>query len=164
MKLKLIVAAVDIKDDLARAVILAATDLAWRDHAAVHIVSAWPRMPPSAVVMASPMGPLGGDMSPELLAADKEARAHDEAAMRALASAAAPSAKVVMLDGEPGQAIDRYARDVEADVIVVGSHQRGFWSSIFESGASKDVVKGAPCGVFLVTRPYAERLLVEGAG
>lgn len=164
MKLNLIVAAVDVKDDLARAVIVAAQDLSWRDHAKVHVVSAWPLMPPASVALAGSLGPMGGDLSPEILQSDKEARKADEAALKALVAAAAPGAIVKMLDGDPAEAIVDYARDLHADVIVAGTHQRGFWGAVFEGGASRDLVKGAPCGVFLVTKPYAERLLAAGAG
>lgn len=164
MKLSLIVAAVDVKDDLARAVIVAARDLAWRDHAKVHVVSAWPMMPPASVALAGSLGPMGGDLTPEFLTADKDARAADERALKALASATAPGSTVAMLDGDPATAVVDYAKGVAADVIVAGSHQRGFWGAVFEGGSSRDLVRSAPCGVFLVTRPYAERLLASGAG
>lgn len=163
MKYNVVVAAVDIKDDLARAVILAARDLAWRDHAKVHVVSAWPMMPPASVALAGSLGPMGGDISPELLAADKEARSADESALKSLAAAAAPDAVVRMLDGDPASAVVDYAKGAAADVIVAGSHQRGFWGAVFEGGASRDLVRNASCGVFLVTKPYAERLLAAGA-
>jgi nucleotide-binding universal stress UspA family protein len=164
MKLNLIVAAVDVKDDLARAVIVAAQDLAWRDHAKVHVVSAWPLIPPASVALAGSLGPMGGDISPELMQSDREARAADESALKSLAAAAAPGAVVKMLDGDPAGAVVAYAKDLRADIIVAGTHQRGFWGAVFEGGASRDLVKAAPCGVFLVTKPYAERLLAVGAG
>lgn len=159
MKYNVVVAAVDLHDELARAVILAAADLAWRDHAKVHVVTAWPVMPPASVALAGSLGPMGGDLTPELMDADRDARKADEDALKALAAAACPQASIAMLDGDPATAVVDYAKKVSADVIVAGTHQRGFWAAVFEGGSSRDLVKSAPCGVFLVTKPYAERLL-----
>lgn len=163
MKLNCVVAAVDIKDDLARAVIAAAQDLAWRDHAKVHVVSVWPMVRPTSLAVAGALGPISADIPPDILAGDKEARRADESALASLAAAAAPGSVVRMLDGDVANAVVSYAKECGADVIVAGSHQRGFWGAVFEGGASRDLVRNASCGVFLVTRPFAERLLAAGA-
>lgn len=55
--------------------------------------------------------------------------------------------------GKPFVEIIRAARDVEADVIVVGSHGRsGIAETLFGSTAEK-VVRKAPCAVLIVRHP-----------
>jgi nucleotide-binding universal stress UspA family protein len=55
--------------------------------------------------------------------------------------------------GKPFVEIIRAARDVEADVIVVGSHGRsGLAETLFGSTAEK-VVRKAPCAVLIVRHP-----------
>lgn len=61
------------------------------------------------------------------------------------------AARTQVLKGVPAQQITDYARDWGADVIVVGSHGRGFWGRMIGS-VSDAVVHHAPCSV-LVVRP-----------
>lgn len=162
MKLNLIIASVDADDDLAEAVLQAAEDLAWRDHAKVHVVGAWPALvgaPASPLGPVGALGPVGGEVSQEAVEAYKQGRADHLARLRAMSKPYSSIAEIAMLDGEPGDAVTAYAREMNADVIVTGSHQRGFWGALFASSSSRDLVREAPCGVFLVTKPYAERLL-----
>lgn len=162
MKLSLIVASVDADDDLAQAVLLAAEDLAWRDHAKVHVVGAWPALvgtPASPLGPIGALGPVGGEVSQEAIDAFRQGRADQHDRLKAMTAGMASVADVIMLDGETGEAVSRYARQIGADVIVTGSHQRGFWGALFASSSSRDLVREAPCGVFLVTKPYAEKLL-----
>jgi len=162
MKHTLIIASIDTDDDLARAVLLAADDLARRDNARTHVVGAWPALigtPASPLGPVGALGPVGGEVSQEAVDAYKQSRADHLAKLRAMAAGLPSVAHVAMLDGEPGDAVARYAGDNNADIIVTGSHQRGFWGALFASSSSRDLVREAPCGVFLVTRPYAEKLL-----
>jgi nucleotide-binding universal stress UspA family protein len=58
--------------------------------------------------------------------------------------------------GKPFVEIIRAARDVEADVIVIGSHgQSGLAETLFGSTAEK-VVRKAPCAVLVVRHPEHE--------
>lgn len=162
MKHRLIIASVDADDDLARAVLLAADDLARRDNAQTHVVAAWPPLagaPASPLGPVGALGPVGGEVSQEAVEAYKQSRADTLARLRAMAAGLPSVAHVAMLDGEPGDAVARYAGDNDADIVVTGSHQRGFWGALFASSSSRDLVREAPCGVFLVTKPYAEKLL-----
>ena len=159
MKLRTIVAAVQVHDDLARAVLLAARSVAGYD-AAIHVVSAWPALAPVADFGAE-IGAMAGPLTKESIDADRAARTADEAALKAFAAGLLPHAVVRMLDGEPGDAVTEYARKTGADLIVAGSHQKGFWGWLIAGAASRDLVREAPCGVLLVTRPFAEKILLE---
>ncbi len=52
--------------------------------------------------------------------------------------------------GDPGQAIVEIAEDWHSDLIVVGSHDRGFWSRALLGSVSDAVVHHAPCSVLVV--------------
>jgi len=56
-----------------------------------------------------------------------------------------------ILHGAPDQQIIEKARAWNADVIVVGSHGRGFWGRILGS-VSTAVVQHAPCSVLVVRK------------
>ncbi|MEQ1928906.1 MAG: universal stress protein [Parvularculaceae bacterium] len=159
MRLRTIVAAIQVHDDLAKAVLLAARTLATYD-AAIHVVSAWPVITPVAGFGAE-IGAMAGQLTQETISAHREAREADERALRSFAASIVPNAEVQMLDGEPGAAVCDFARRSNADLIVAGSHQKGFWGSLVAGAASRDLVRDAPCGVFLVTKPFAEKVLLE---
>jgi len=57
--------------------------------------------------------------------------------------------------GAPARVIVDAARDWNADLIVVGSHGRGFWGRLTLGSVSDAVVHHAPCSV-LVARADAE--------
>lgn len=158
MQLRTIVAAVQVHDDLARAVVLTAKSIARYD-AEIHVVSAWPIVATAVAGFAAEMGAIAGPMSQEAILADREARKADEASLKTFVREIAPHADVFMLDGEPGEAVTAYARTIDADIIVAGSHQKGFWGALIAGAASRDVVRDAHCGVFLVTKPFAEKVL-----
>jgi nucleotide-binding universal stress UspA family protein len=86
-------------------------------------------------------------------------------AVRAVARTAAEDGKNLLLGirpdanvraevliGSPEQQIVEKARDWNADLIVVGSHGRGFWGRLIGS-VSNDVVHHAPCTVLVVRMP-----------
>ena len=162
MMMKTIVAAIDLDDKLAQAVVLAARDLAAREGASVHVVSVWPELTAAAGGYINEFAPsTAATLTEETLLADKEARAAEEKRLNDLVGKLAPGAEAAMLHGEPAYAIAGYARDRGADVIVAGSHQRGFWGSLFAGASSREVVREAPCAVFLVTEPYAKKLKAQ---
>jgi nucleotide-binding universal stress UspA family protein len=160
MQMRTIVAAIQVHDDLAKAVLLASRSFARYD-AAIHVVSAWPILTPGVAAFAGEVGAMAGPLTQESIAAHKSARVEEENALRALVRDFAPNAQVTMLDGEPGDAVTAHAKKIGADVIVTGSHQKGFWGSLIAGAASRDLVRDAPCGVFLVTKPFAEKILAE---
>ena len=57
-----------------------------------------------------------------------------------------------VLRGSPAQQIVERAKEWEADVVVVGSHGRGFWGRLLGS-VSNSVVHHAPCSVLVVRKP-----------
>ena len=59
--------------------------------------------------------------------------------------------KTEVLRGAPDQQIIEKAKEWEADLIVVGSHGRGFWGRLLGS-VSNGVVHHAPCSVLVVRK------------
>jgi nucleotide-binding universal stress UspA family protein len=57
---------------------------------------------------------------------------------------------VVLRDLEPGRAILGYTREVEADLLVIGTHGRGGLAEFFLGSAAQRVVRSAPCPVLTV--------------
>lgn len=57
-----------------------------------------------------------------------------------------------ILNGFPDKEIIELAKDWKADLIVVGSHGRGFWGRLLGS-VSDGVVHHAPCSVLIVRGP-----------
>jgi nucleotide-binding universal stress UspA family protein len=153
-----IVAAIDLDDDLAEAVLLAADRLAKHDGARLHVVSAWPSLAARTGGYVSEFAPVSAaTLSQGAIEADREAREHLETQLADFARQRASVAVAKVIEGEPAAAISEYARDIDADLIVTGSHQRGFWRSLLHGAGSRELVLDAPCGVFLVTKPYAEK-------
>lgn len=52
--------------------------------------------------------------------------------------------------GHAGSAICEVATDEQADVIVIGSHDRGLWDRLFTPSVGKYLVDHAPCPVLVV--------------
>ena len=52
--------------------------------------------------------------------------------------------------GQPGPVVVDAARDWDADMIIVGSHGRGFWGRLALGSVSDEVVHHAPCSVLVV--------------
>jgi nucleotide-binding universal stress UspA family protein len=158
MRLRTVIAAVDLRDDLAEAVIETANSFARRDSARLHIVEAWP------VLAAAPAGytpeMAAGAAAPAQIVVEEHERARrlQEVSLATIAKSKDPDARAAVLTGEPGDVVSRYAREVDADLIVTGSHQRGFWGALFTGGGARDLVREAPCAVFLVTKPFAAKL------
>jgi nucleotide-binding universal stress UspA family protein len=66
--------------------------------------------------------------------------------------AADVSISTEVLRGSPAQRIVERAEEWGADLIVVGSHGRGFWGRLLGS-VSNGVVHHAPCSVLVVRKP-----------
>ncbi len=66
------------------------------------------------------------------------------------------------LDGEVGgrsaaRALYEYARDCDADLIVVGSSHRGKVGRILPGSVGESLLRGAPCAVAVAPRTFARR-------
>jgi nucleotide-binding universal stress UspA family protein len=54
--------------------------------------------------------------------------------------------------GAPNQVITETATDWKADLVVVGSHGRGFWKRALLGSVSDSVLHHAPCSVLVVRK------------
>lgn len=158
MKFRTIIAAIDVNDDLAAGVLRAAQSFADRDGATLEAVSVWPSLAAYSPTFSGDLAAGAGAVNQAAVEQHREGRKACAARLAELAAQFAPRARPVVLDGEPADAAGRYAAKIGADLIVAGSHQRGFWGSLWQGGASRAVVHDAPCAVFLVTKPFAEKL------
>lgn len=162
MKFGTIIAAIDVNDELADDVLRAAQSLADRDGAQIEAVTVWPLVAAYSPTFSGDFAAGAGAVNQAAVEQHREGRELCERRLADLSSKYAPRAKPVVLDGDPADATGKYAADVGADLIVVGSHQRGFWGSLWSGSASRDVIHDAPCAVFLVTKRFAERVAAKG--
>jgi len=76
----------------------------------------------------------------------------------------------VMLDGNPGVEIPRYAADAGIDMVVMGTHGRTGKERLLMGSVAEQTLRSAPCSVLVVKmpkgQPAAESPAVElvGAG
>jgi nucleotide-binding universal stress UspA family protein len=80
---------------------------------------------------------------------NEDGQAHLAAASEALGIA---GAELVVVDGEPGEALCELARERDASAMVLGSRGRGGIKRALMGSVSDFVVRNAPCPV-IVTRP-----------
>jgi nucleotide-binding universal stress UspA family protein len=87
-------------------------------------------------------------------ASEKNARFYAVAAAETIRKRAGhgdPQIAIEVLSGPPGKVIVETAEAWGADLIVVGSHGRGFWGRMIGS-TSDAVVHHAPCSVIVVRK------------
>jgi nucleotide-binding universal stress UspA family protein len=60
----------------------------------------------------------------------------------------------VLLDGNPGDALVRFARRTRCDLIALGGHEQGLVDRILLGSVRTSVVRAAPCSI-LVAPPAA---------
>ena len=60
--------------------------------------------------------------------------------------------------GSITQEILRARGESGADLIVIGSHQKGWLKRLLEGSESADMIREAPCAVFVATKAHKERL------
>ncbi|WP_084418566.1 universal stress protein [Henriciella litoralis] len=96
-------------------------------------------------------------------AIEADAQAHEADATRrkedmdALAATHGPGAHVAVLDGNPSRDAASYAKKIDADLIVIGSHQKAWWKRLLVGSESSDMLREAPCAVFVVTEAHRRR-------
>jgi nucleotide-binding universal stress UspA family protein len=61
----------------------------------------------------------------------------------------------------PAAAIIEYAKEAHIDLIVMGTHGRGFVSHVFMGSVAERVVRLAPCPVLTVRHPQHEFILPD---
>ncbi len=67
-----------------------------------------------------------------------------------------PGAEQVADRGGPGPTICALAEERNADVIVIGAHERGWWSRVMEGSTQDHLVRNAPCSVLVVRGATSE--------
>jgi nucleotide-binding universal stress UspA family protein len=163
MKFATVLAAIDVHDDLAEAVLKAAASLAEKDSASLHVVSVWPSLaeavPYTAPAPGFPMEATAPAVSQAAIEEHAKERARHTDEVAALVRRIAPQASIDVADGDPGDVVPEIARIVKADVIVTGSHQKGFWGALAHRATSRELIRSAPCAVFVVTKACAEKAL-----
>lgn len=60
-------------------------------------------------------------------------------------------------NGDPARAIAKYAREIGADRIIIGTHGDGVLRQLFRGSVSKTVLEHAPCPVVMVPPPIEKR-------
>ena len=134
-----IVTAVDLDDDLVNAILKTAVDLSKTFEAVLHVVN-----------VVTPMK--GFETLHAMDAVTHDVEAHQKAGaerlkqLTSLVSKLTPSAKPIVLQGHPGEAVADYARKNDADLLVIGSHQKGWWETLTSGAASPEpsVMRSAP--------------------
>ena len=67
-----------------------------------------------------------------------------------------PAKGIVVTSNRPAEAIVEYARVHSIDLIVMGTHGRGFMSQLLMGSVAERVVRTAPCPVLTVHHPEHE--------
>jgi len=153
MDVKTVVAAVDLDDDLSDAVIKTGISMAERLGAKLHVIDAWPPLKDIGF-------PYAQKAEIKYIKLDNAARDQRRDALEARVNALEPRAVTMVPVGDAPDAIATYARNEEADLLVIGSHQKGLFERMMSGGASAEIIHEAPCGVLLVTPGMAK----TGAG
>jgi nucleotide-binding universal stress UspA family protein len=65
--------------------------------------------------------------------------------------------------GVPAAEIIRYAKDEQIDLIVMGTHGRGFMAHMVLGSVAEKVVRTAPCPVLTVRHPEHDFIIPEDA-
>lgn len=63
--------------------------------------------------------------------------------------------------GSPAAEIVKYAREADFDLIVMGTHGRGFVAHVVMGSVAEKVVRTAPCPVLTVRHPQHEFVIPE---
>ena len=108
-------------------------------------------VPPVAFGGVFPWGPAGPDMAAGDQATWEQAVVREQQAGEAVALAQAPAdADVEVVFGEVVEAILRAADDENADLIVVGSNDKGFLQRLLGGSVSQELARKAPRPVLIV--------------
>ena len=146
-----VVAAVDLDDDLSDAVIGTGIAIAERFGAELHVIDAWPPLKNVGY-------PYANKATIDEISAHRAAREDRKQELEERVRALEPRAVTVVPVGDAPDAIASYAQTNGADLLVIGSHQKGLFERMMGGGASASIVHEAPCGVLLVTPGLAKAL------
>ncbi len=82
----------------------------------------------------------------------EEARQRGASALKELAKSFDLEVETILTEGDPGHEIIRVAEEINADLIVLGTHGHSGWKRFNLGSVAELVVKHAPCAV-LTIRP-----------
>jgi nucleotide-binding universal stress UspA family protein len=89
----------------------------------------------------------------------RELAAHQLQAVLAAAGVAPNTASTVRVSSSPAAEVCGHAKDIHADLIIVGTHGRSGVSRLLMGSVAERVVRSAPCPV-LVVRPNEHEFVV----
>lgn len=146
-----IVAAIDIDDDLGHAVLQVASDLAGRYGAQLHVIDAWPKLVDIGF-------PYARKAEIAEIKKHESERQNRLAALEKRVARFSTNAIVMAPVGDETDTLETYLENEQADVLVIGSHQKGTFKKMFSGSVSAEMLKQAPCAVFVVTKSFADTL------
>ncbi|MHA7899830.1 MAG: universal stress protein [Henriciella sp.] len=146
-----IVAAVDIDDDLGHAVLQTAADMAGRYGAQLHVVDAWPKL----VDIGFPYARRAEIAEIKKHEAERQERL---STLEARVARVSTNAIVMAPVGDKTDTLETYLENEKADLLIIGSHQKGPLEKLFSGSVSAEMLQHAPCAVLVVTKPYADRI------
>jgi len=82
----------------------------------------------------------------------EETRQREKAALKELAKSFGLEVETIFTEGDPGHEIVRVAEELNADLIVLGTHGYSGWKRFTIGSVAELVVRHAPCAV-LTIRP-----------
>lgn len=118
--------------------------------------SAYPYVAPDPYQVSTPAGDDDG-------AVDAARERADATAESAVDEAGISDAGRVVEVGDPPEAILRAASEHDIDVIVVGDHDRSWWSRLFAPAVGSELIDRAEIPVLVVSRDAADRTPTETA-
>ena len=148
-----ILVAIDTTDEQARSIVRVAASLAKDHDARLYALAVFQVSPhviagPGAAAAAAPPSP------------EEQAWLRDETMdqLNEIISDTAVDAEPLVEQGNPVNAINGMARTLDADLTVVGCHQKGFWKALLDPSVSKTLLDDAPNALLVVTSSFIERL------
>ena len=145
-----VVAVIDVDDDLASIVFDTAKGLT-ASGGELHAIDSNPFI----TTFESPYA--GGALEADAEAHQADAERRTEK-LKALADSKGGADALAVLEGNPSRDAASYAKKNDADLIVIGSHQKGWLKRLLEGSESADMIREAPCAVFVVTKAHKDRL------
>ena len=149
-----VVAVIDVDDDLASLIMETASKLT-AGAGELHAIDSNPFI----TTFESPYAAGALEADTQAHQADAKRRKED---MNALKAKFAPGATVAVLDGDPSRDAASYAKKIDADLIVIGSQQKTWWKRLLLGSESLDMLREAPCAVFVVTNAHVKRVKAKG--
>jgi len=137
--------------------ILHPTDFTDRSEYAFHLASALTRDYGARLVLLHVVAPAVAVYGEGALPLDPEVLAYEakERLNRLEVPGANVRAKRLFAEGDPATEILRVAREIHADLIVLGTHGRTGLARLLMGSVAEQVVRKATCPVLTVTAPFA---------